>query len=176
MVSSDKWHILVLAASRGPDDPMAKAFGVKNKCMIEIAGKPMLVRVVETLLSYKSAGPVGVVIENMETFANVLGEDVDHVHFYQSESSAPASVLTALELIGDNEAVLVTTADHDDRVVPAHSFKFIAELQDKYKGDNPVLIRIETKSGHGSVSTTKMIQEMADEFAFMFYNMGVMID
>ncbi len=73
-------------------------------------------------------------------------------------------------------ATLVTTADHDDRVVPAHSFKFIAELQDKYKGDNPVLIRIETKSGHGSVSTTKMIQEMADEFAFMFYNMGVMID
>jgi prolyl oligopeptidase len=76
----------------------------------------------------------------------------------------------------DYPATLVTTADHDDRVVPAHSFKFIAELQDKYKGENPVLIRIETKSGHGSVSTSKMIQEMADEFAFMFYNMGVKID
>jgi prolyl oligopeptidase len=73
-------------------------------------------------------------------------------------------------------ATLVTTADHDDRVVPAHSFKFIAELQAKQAGDNPVLIRIETKSGHGSVSTSKMIEEMADEFSFMFYNMGVKID
>jgi prolyl oligopeptidase len=76
----------------------------------------------------------------------------------------------------DYPATLVTTADHDDRVVPAHSFKFIAELQDKYKGPNPVLIRIETQSGHGSVNTSKMIQEMADEFAFMLFNMGVAID
>ena len=73
-------------------------------------------------------------------------------------------------------ATLVTTADHDDRVVPAHSFKFIAELQDKHEGGNPVLIRIETKSGHGSVNTSKMIAEIADVYAFMFYNMGVMID
>lgn len=73
-------------------------------------------------------------------------------------------------------ATLVTTADHDDRVVPAHSFKFIGELQNKHEGGNPVLIRIETKSGHGSVNTSKMIAEMADEYAFMFYNMGVKID
>ena len=73
-------------------------------------------------------------------------------------------------------ATLVTTADHDDRVVPAHSFKFIAELQEMDGGANPVLIRIETKSGHGSVNTSKMIAEMADEYAFMFYNMGVKID
>jgi prolyl oligopeptidase len=70
-------------------------------------------------------------------------------------------------------ATLVTTADHDDRVVPAHSFKFIATLQGKHAGDTPVLIRIETRSGHGSSSTTKMIEELADEYAFMFYNMGV---
>ena len=70
-------------------------------------------------------------------------------------------------------ATLVTTADHDDRVVPAHSFKFMAALQEKHKGENPVLIRIETRSGHGSSSTTKAIDLYTDRFAFMFYNMGV---
>jgi len=70
-------------------------------------------------------------------------------------------------------ATLVTTADHDDRVVPAHSFKFIATLQEKQAGDNPVLIRIETMSGHGASSTAKRIAETTDEWAFLFYNMGV---
>jgi prolyl oligopeptidase len=70
-------------------------------------------------------------------------------------------------------ATLVTTSDHDDRVVPAHSFKFIAALQEKHKGENPVLIRIETRSGHGASSTTKAIDLNTDQFAFMFYNMGV---
>lgn len=73
-------------------------------------------------------------------------------------------------------ATLVTTADHDDRVVPAHSFKFIATLQEKHAGQNPVLIRIETRSGHGSSSTTKMIDELTDEYAFMFYNLGIKIE
>ena len=70
-------------------------------------------------------------------------------------------------------ATLVTTADHDDRVVPAHSFKFIAALQDKHVGENPVLIRIETRSGHGSSNVSKMIEELADEYAFLFYNMDI---
>ena len=69
----------------------------------------------------------------------------------------------------------MTTADHDDRVVPAHSFKFIAALQEKNKGANPVLIRIETRSGHGSSSTKKAIDELTDEYAFMFTNLGVKI-
>ena len=73
-------------------------------------------------------------------------------------------------------ATLVTTADHDDRVVPAHSFKFIATLQEKNAGPNPVLIRIETRSGHGSSSTSKMIDELTDEYAFMCYNLGVEIE
>jgi prolyl oligopeptidase len=72
-------------------------------------------------------------------------------------------------------ATLVTTADHDDRVVPAHSFKFAATLQEKHKGTNPVLIRIETRSGHGSSSTTKRLDVTADKFAFMFFNMGLEI-
>jgi len=73
-------------------------------------------------------------------------------------------------------ATLVTTADHDDRVVPAHSFKFAATLQEKHSGKNPVLIRIETRSGHGSSSTTKRIEETTDKYAFMFYSLGIQID
>jgi prolyl oligopeptidase len=73
-------------------------------------------------------------------------------------------------------ATLVTTADHDDRVVPAHSFKFIATLQAKNAGKNPVLIRIETRSGHGASSTTKRIDEISDKWAFMFYIMGVKVN
>jgi len=70
-------------------------------------------------------------------------------------------------------AVMVTTADHDDRVVPAHSFKYISTLQQKYSGGNPVLIRIETKAGHGAGKpTSKIIEEQADLWAFMFYNMN----
>ncbi len=71
-------------------------------------------------------------------------------------------------------ATLVTTADHDDRVVPAHSFKFISELQSKQSCDNPTLIRIETKAGHGAGKpTSKVIEEYADIYSFMFYNMGI---
>ncbi len=72
-------------------------------------------------------------------------------------------------------ATLVVTADHDDRVVPAHSFKFIATLQEKQKGPNPVLIRIEMNQGHGAsgASLDKIIDGETDKWAFMFYNMGV---
>ncbi len=71
-------------------------------------------------------------------------------------------------------AVLVKTADHDDRVVPAHSFKYIATLQAHYKGENPVMIRIETKAGHGAGKPTqKIIDEYADVYAFIFDNMGI---
>ena len=70
-------------------------------------------------------------------------------------------------------ATLVTTADHDDRVVPAHSFKYIATLQEKSAGDAPHLIRIETHSGHGSSNLTKQLQERADTYAFIWANMGL---
>ncbi|MEA3505035.1 MAG: prolyl oligopeptidase family serine peptidase, partial [Bacteroidota bacterium] len=71
-------------------------------------------------------------------------------------------------------AVLVTTADHDDRVVPSHSFKYIATLQENYKGNNPVMIRIETKGGHGAgTPTSKAIEQAADIWAFVWDNMGV---
>lgn len=70
-------------------------------------------------------------------------------------------------------STMVSTADHDDRVVPAHSFKFAARLQEVHQGDNPVLIRIETNAGHGAGKPiSKIIDEQADHWSFMFYNMG----
>ncbi|MEB8328343.1 prolyl oligopeptidase family serine peptidase [Flavobacteriaceae bacterium KMM 6897] len=70
-------------------------------------------------------------------------------------------------------ATLVTTGDHDDRVVPAHSFKFAAELQENQSGDNPTLIRIETNAGHGAgTPVSKTIEQYADIFGFTLYNMG----
>ncbi|MFC3198785.1 prolyl oligopeptidase family protein [Parapedobacter deserti] len=70
-------------------------------------------------------------------------------------------------------ATMVTTADHDDRVVPAHSFKFAARLQEYHTGPNPVLIRIETKAGHGAGKPTAMvIAEQADKWAFLFQQTG----
>jgi len=70
-------------------------------------------------------------------------------------------------------ATLITTGDHDDRVVPAHSFKFAAELQSKQAGGNPVLIRIETDAGHGAgTPVSKTIEQYADIFGFTLFNMG----
>ena len=72
-------------------------------------------------------------------------------------------------------ATLITTADHDDRVVPAHSFKYAATLQEKAgkSGKNPLLIRVETQSGHGSSNTQKMLELTADIYGFIFYHTGV---
>lgn len=71
-------------------------------------------------------------------------------------------------------ATLITTADHDDRVVPAHSFKFASTLQENNAGNNPILIRIDTAAGHGAGKpTSKLIEEQADIFSFLFYNLGM---
>ncbi len=71
-------------------------------------------------------------------------------------------------------ATMVSTADHDDRVVPAHSFKFTARMQHDQNCDNPVIVHIETKAGHGGGKpTSKIIQEQADKWAFMFWNMYI---
>ena len=74
----------------------------------------------------------------------------------------------------DYPATMVTTADHDDRVVPAHSFKFAARLQECHSGDDPVIIRIDVNAGHGAGKPTSMVlDEIADKWAFMFDNMGL---
>ncbi len=97
-------------------------------------------------------------------------EDSEEMFKYLYKYSPVHSICDSV----DYPPVLVTTADHDDRVVPAHSFKYIATLQEKYKGSNPVLIRIETNAGHGAGKPTeKVIEEYTDMFAFMMYNMGI---
>ncbi|HET7216758.1 MAG TPA: prolyl oligopeptidase family serine peptidase [Vicinamibacterales bacterium] len=70
-------------------------------------------------------------------------------------------------------ATLITTADHDDRVVPAHSFKYAATLQERASAANPVLIRIDTKSGHGASNLIKQLETMADVYAFVMFHLGV---
>ena len=70
-------------------------------------------------------------------------------------------------------ATLITTADHDDRVVPAHSFKYAATLQEKYKGTNPAMIRIDVNSGHGASNLRKGLETTADIYSFIFYNMNL---
>jgi prolyl oligopeptidase len=70
-------------------------------------------------------------------------------------------------------ATLITTADHDDRVVPGHSFKYAATLQAAASPENPVLIRIDTNSGHSASSTTKRLEQTRDIYSFIFYNLGV---
>jgi prolyl oligopeptidase len=76
---------------------------------------------------------------------------------------------------GSYPATMITTADHDDRVVPAHSFKYAAELQAKAgaTSTNPLLIRIDTNSGHGAVNTKKALETQADIYAFLFWNVGL---
>ncbi|OFX21244.1 MAG: prolyl endopeptidase [Bacteroidetes bacterium GWA2_31_9b] len=99
------------------------------------------------------------------------GSSKDSIHFENLYNYSP------LHNISENNeypSVMVITADHDDRVVPAHSFKYIATLQEKYSGTNPVLIRIQTKAGHSAGKPTSMrIDEAADRWAFTFYNMKV---
>jgi len=96
--------------------------------------------------------------DNEEMFKYLLG--YSPVHTVKADVEYPA--------------IMVTTGDHDDRVVPAHSFKYAATLQNKYKGNNPVLIRIETDAGHGAGKPTeKIIEEYSDIYSFMFYNLGV---
>jgi prolyl oligopeptidase len=73
----------------------------------------------------------------------------------------------------DYPATLITTADHDDRVVPAHSFKYAATLQEKNTSKHPVLIQIDTNSGHGASNTAKNIESIANIYSFILFNMGI---
>lgn len=99
------------------------------------------------------------------------GSAKDSTHFKNLLSYSP---LHNLKEGVKYPATMITTGDHDDRVVPAHSFKFAATLQEKHAGETPVLIRIETNAGHGAGKpTSKVIEEQADKWAFAWHNMGV---
>ncbi|MAG56872.1 MAG: S9 family peptidase [Planctomycetes bacterium] len=100
------------------------------------------------------------------------GSSEDPQHFATLRAYSPLHNLRSASY----PATLVTTADHDDRVVPAHSFKYAARLQSVQQGDAPCLIRIETKAGHGAgVPTSKQIEEAADRWAFLAYRFGMVV-
>ncbi len=109
--SGAKWHAIVLAGSRGPDDPMAKAFSVVHKCLLPIAGEPMLKKVIRTLLTHDNIASVAVCIERRELLAEALGDISEKVSFVPALSSAPASLKSAITAHGTGP-VLVTTGDH----------------------------------------------------------------
>ncbi len=105
------WTALIMAAGRGPDDPMAKAFGVSHKCTLPVLGAPMLKRVVETLRNSRSIRSISVSIEDSSIAAKAMGADFEGLDYVTSEISAPLSALAAIK---KNPAypILITTADH----------------------------------------------------------------
>jgi len=98
------------------------------------------------------------------------GSSEDEVNFKNLYSYSP---MHNIKSGARYPATLITTADHDDRVVPAHSFKYAATMQEKVGKDNPVLIRIDTKSGHGASNLIKGIELTADIYSFVMFNLGV---
>ncbi|MDX2128797.1 MAG: prolyl oligopeptidase family serine peptidase [Chloroherpetonaceae bacterium] len=102
-------------------------------------------------------------------WAAEYGSVKDSIHFRNLYKYSPYHNLKKQSY----PATLVVTADHDDRVVPAHSFKFMARLQEQQLGKAPTLIRIGVNSGHGASSTEKLIEERADEYSFLMYHTGM---
>lgn len=108
-------------------------------------------------------------------WVNDYGSSEDSIHFVNLHNYSP---LHNVKSGTKYPAILVTTADHDDRVVPAHSFKYIATVQEKQgRGDNPKLIRIQTRAGHGAgMPISLAVEEAADIYSFLFYNMDTEIE
>ena len=102
------------------------------------------------------------------------GSVKEREHFYNLLSYSPIhNIISGRKY----PSTLIYTADHDDRVVPAHSFKYAATMQNSQGGDDPILIRVGKKTGHGSgKSTTKIIEQYAEKWGFMFYEMGVRLN
>ena len=127
------------------------------KVALPAVGVMDMLRYHKFTIGYNWAAEYGSSDENAETFRNLYA--YSPLHNLKAGTAYPAT--------------LITTADHDDRVVPAHSFKFAATLQRDNVGDNPVLIRVETNSGHGSSNTSKALDSTADVFAFAMQNLGM---
>lgn len=103
------WTALVLAGGRGPGDPLAKAFSVSHKCLIPVAGKPMLQHVTDTLRHHQRIGRIVVSIDDFTAARSILGDDIE---LAATRDSAAASAAAALRDLGDSYPILLTTADH----------------------------------------------------------------
>jgi GTP:adenosylcobinamide-phosphate guanylyltransferase len=109
-VTASRWQVLVLAAGRGPEDPMARAYGVSHKCLVPIGGIPMLRRVVDTLLSSPQIAGVRIAIDDKAIVVEALGERARHVEIIAAKESAARSA--AFALADARFPQLVTTGDH----------------------------------------------------------------
>jgi len=128
------------------------------KVALPFVGVMDMLRYHKFTIGWAWAGDYGTSEESEEMFSYLYG--YSPVHTIKEGVNYPAT--------------LVITADHDDRVVPAHSFKYMATLQEKTLGKNPALIRIETRAGHGAGKpTSKRIEETTDVYSFMMYNLGM---
>lgn len=107
-----KWRVIVLAAGRGPSDPMAAAYGVSHKCLVEIAGIPMLRRVVDTLAGHPSISTISVAIDDRAVGREALGDAVSKVEFVPTAESAARTVCALLSRSDGDYPILLTTADH----------------------------------------------------------------
>ncbi len=107
-----KWRAIVLAAGRGPNDPMAAAYGVSHKCLVEVGGVPMLRRVVDTLADHPSIGKISVAIDNRDVGLQALGDAVPKVEFVPTAESAARTVSALLAQSDGGYPILLTTADH----------------------------------------------------------------
>jgi CTP:molybdopterin cytidylyltransferase MocA len=107
-----KWDALILAAGRGPDDPLARAYGVSHKCLLPVAGRPMLARVIDALQQSGRFERIAVSIEDSRLLQSLPGNRAGALQFVASASSAAASVAAALEHRDMARPVLVTTGDH----------------------------------------------------------------
>jgi GTP:adenosylcobinamide-phosphate guanylyltransferase len=105
------YHAIVLAAGRGPDDPMAKAYGVSHKCTLPVGGVPMLQRVVDALRDSKSIGAVSISIESPSIAEMALSNKAANISIVQSQGSAPLSAIAAIAQM-PGYPYLITTADH----------------------------------------------------------------
>ncbi|MEM1200606.1 MAG: NTP transferase domain-containing protein [Pseudomonadota bacterium] len=111
MIEKVRYDALVMAAGRGPSDPMATAFHVDHKCLVPVAGTPMLARVTDALLKCPYVEHISISIDDPEAVRTALGPG-PAIEIVPSSSSAPASVLSALKSPNTQWPVLVTTADH----------------------------------------------------------------
>ena len=127
------------------------------KAVVEQAGVMDMLRFQKFTIGWNWIADYGSAEANQEEFKALYA--YSPIHNVKSGTNYPAT--------------LITTADHDDRVVPAHNFKYAAVLQAAQAGDAPIIIRIDTNSAHGASSTTKSIQQTRDIFAFLFANLGV---
>jgi CTP:molybdopterin cytidylyltransferase MocA len=110
-MGANDWHVIILAASRGPDDPMAKAYGVAHKCALPVNGKPMLQRVVDALSETGFRQPFYVSIDNAAAASSALAGTAFRIKTITPKSSAPASARAAIDTI-NTFPILITTGDH----------------------------------------------------------------